>query len=62
MDVDGGAVRVATEPGLVRCPWHRWDFDVASGRCREAPKLRVRRYRVALHADGVEIDLAPLRD
>ena len=22
---------------IVRCPWHKWDFDIASGRCLVDP-------------------------
>ena len=44
---DGAPVRGA-ERALVRCPWHKWDFDIASGRCLVHPTLRVRRYRVTV--------------
>lgn len=44
---DGVPVRGA-ERALVRCPWHKWDFDIASGRCLVHPTLRVRRYRVTV--------------
>lgn len=40
-------------PGLLRCPWHKWDFDIATGRCLVHPRLRVRRYRV--DQDGNEL-------
>lgn len=40
---------------LVRCPWHKWDFDIATGRCMVDPRLRARRYSV--HVDGDEIVL-----
>ena len=44
---DGAPVRVAAR-ALIRCPWHKWDFDIASGRCLVHPTLRVRRYRVTV--------------
>jgi nitrite reductase/ring-hydroxylating ferredoxin subunit len=37
----------------VRCPWHKWDFDIATGRCVVDAKLRVRRY--AAWVDGEEL-------
>ena len=42
----GGAPTRGAEPALIRCPWHKWDFDIATGRCLVHPRLRVRRYRV----------------
>jgi nitrite reductase (NADH) small subunit len=38
---------------LVVCPWHKWDYDVRTGRCPVDPKMRVRRY--AVRADGDEL-------
>jgi nitrite reductase (NADH) small subunit len=29
----------------VRCPWHGYVFDTATGRCLNRPNLAVRRYR-----------------
>ncbi len=57
----GGAARVTREGALVRCPWHKWDFDIATGRCAVDARLRVRRYPVRV--DGgelvVSLDAAP---
>jgi nitrite reductase/ring-hydroxylating ferredoxin subunit len=41
----------------VRCPWHKWDFDVASGRCVVDPQLRVRRYPVTVSGGQVVVSL-----
>ena len=50
---DGTPLRRA-ERALIRCPWHKWDFDIASGRCLVHPTLRIRRYRVTVdHQDAV---------
>jgi nitrite reductase/ring-hydroxylating ferredoxin subunit len=53
---DGVPVRGA-ERALLRCPWHKWDFDIASGRCVVHPTLRVRRYRVTVADDEVIVHL-----
>ena len=53
---DGAPVRGA-ERALIRCPWHKWDFDIASGRCVVHPTLRVRRYRVTVERDDVVVRL-----
>lgn len=38
---------------VVRCPWHKWDFDIATGQCAVDARLRVRRY--AVRVDGEEL-------
>ena len=53
---DGVPVRGA-ERSFVRCPWHKWDFDIASGRSLVHPTLRVRRYRVTVEPEDVIIHL-----
>jgi 3-phenylpropionate/trans-cinnamate dioxygenase ferredoxin subunit len=54
---DAGRVAVAASARLVRCPWHKWDFDVASGRCVVDPQLRVRRYPVTVEDGEVVVTL-----
>jgi len=39
------------------CPWHGFDFDLATGRCRVDPDLAVPVYPTRLQGDGVEVDL-----
>ena len=57
----GDAARVTREAALVRCPWHKWDFDIASGRCTVDARMRVRRYPVRVEGDDlvVSLDAAP---
>ncbi len=39
-------------PGeLVRCAWHGWEFEIATGRCLVDPKVRARTYDVEVE-DG----------
>ncbi len=47
---------------FVRCPWHKWDFEISSGRSPVAPHLRVRRYAVRLEDDAVVVTLAAVKD
>ena len=42
---------------LVRCPWHKWEFDIATGRCPVDARLRVRRYAVRVEGDEVIVTL-----
>jgi len=53
---DGVAVR-GTERALLRCPWHKWDFDITSGRCTVDARMRVRRYPVRVHGDDLVVSL-----
>ena len=54
---DDGPVR-GDERALIRCPWHKWDFDIASGRCVVHPTLRIRRYRVTVGEAEAVVELA----
>jgi nitrite reductase/ring-hydroxylating ferredoxin subunit len=42
---------------LVRCPWHKWDFDVRTGDCPVDAKLKVRRYNVRREGDDLVVSL-----
>ena len=44
---------LGTRNGTLQCPWHKWEFDIASGRALADERLRVRRY--AVRVDGPEI-------
>ena len=41
----------------LRCPWHKWDFDIATGECLAHPRMKVRRYRVVREVDELVISL-----
>lgn len=49
----------AAEPTLLRCPWHKWDYDPATGVCPVAPKFRLKRYHVWEDGDDVVVSLDP---
>jgi 3-phenylpropionate/trans-cinnamate dioxygenase ferredoxin subunit len=47
------------EGEILKCPWHQWEFDIATGWSLYAPRMRVRTYPVTieqgqlvLHLDG----------
>ncbi|CAA9536264.1 MAG: hypothetical protein AVDCRST_MAG79-1397 [uncultured Thermoleophilia bacterium] len=52
-----GRLELGPAGALVRCPWHKWDFDIASGECVVEPRLRVRRYPVRHDGDDVVVSL-----
>ncbi len=55
--VDGGALELGSPRALLRCPWHKWDFEIATGRCAVDSRLRVRRYAVRTEGDEIVVSL-----
>ena len=45
------------EAGAVVCPWHGFDFNLATGRCHVDPDLSVPVYAVRVTDGLVEVDL-----
>lgn len=43
--------------GVVRCPWHDWQFDLATGVSPLNPRSRVAAYPVRVEADRVLVTL-----
>jgi nitrite reductase/ring-hydroxylating ferredoxin subunit len=46
-----GKIRRSREGEILRCPWHRWEFDLASGRLVSDPRRGIRVYEVEIE-DG----------
>ncbi len=42
---------------VVRCPWHKWEFEIATGRCLVDERLRVRRYSVEVEGQEIVVTL-----
>ena len=62
VESDGERV-VRHEPAdRLRCPGTSGTSTCAPARCAEAPRMRVRRYRVWLEDDEIVVSLAPVRD
>ena len=57
-------LRLGRPNSIVRCPWHKWEFEIASGRSLVDERLRVRRYAVRVDGDEVVVRLEhpPPRD
>ena len=43
-------------PHLV-CPWHGWEYDLATGRCHADPRYRLRRFPVEVRDGRVYLTL-----
>jgi len=50
-------LELGTPHSIVRCPWHKWEFEIATGRALADERLRVRRYAVRLDGDDVVVSL-----
>ena len=55
--VRDGELAVGERASVVRCPWHKWEFEIATGRCLVDEKLRVRSYAVHVEGDEVVVSL-----
>ena len=42
---------------IVRCPWHKWEFEIATGRSLVDDRLRVRQYAVRVDGEQVVVTL-----
>lgn len=38
---------------VIRCPWHLWEFEIATGRCLVDPAVRVKTYPVRVERGEV---------
>jgi nitrite reductase (NADH) small subunit len=54
---EDGELTLGAAGSVLRCPWHKWEFDIATGRCLVDEKLRVRRYDIRIEDDELVITL-----
>ena len=54
---DGPLAEGWLEGDAVVCPWHGFDFDLGTGRCRVDEDLSIAVYPVRVTGDSVEVDL-----
>jgi len=51
-----GGIEYDRERQVLLCPWHRYEFDLESGRCPADPqKLRVATYEVRVEGDEIAV-------
>ena len=43
--------------GIIRCAWHGWEFEIATGRALADPGVRARTYPVSVEAGCVVVTL-----
>jgi 3-phenylpropionate/trans-cinnamate dioxygenase ferredoxin subunit len=52
-----GEVVFAEEQPVLSCPWHQYQYDLASGQCLVDRKLRVRRYPATVQGGRVLVEM-----
>lgn len=52
-----GEYTLSEESGILRCPWHGFDYDLETGRCVSDSGLRVKTYPVSVEDGQVVVDL-----
>lgn len=53
-EIDGGTV----ENGIITCPWHGFQYDLATGECLTAPEVQLQSHGVKVVGNRVEVRLA----
>ncbi len=53
----GGFVGYEREGEIIRCPWHAWQFDIATGQCLVDPDARVKTYPIIVDGDDLIVDV-----
>jgi Fe-S cluster biogenesis protein NfuA/nitrite reductase/ring-hydroxylating ferredoxin subunit len=54
MELDGGRI----ESGIITCPYHGFEYDLASGECLTAPEVQLHQHAVKVTGNRVEVRLA----
>ena len=57
IEAEGDGFTLGASSSLLRCPWHKWEFEIATGRSLVDDRLRVRTYAVRLEGDDVVVSL-----
>jgi nitrite reductase (NADH) small subunit len=57
VEASDGALTVGKPGSIVRCPWHKWEYEISTGRCLVDERLRVRTYAVELDGDQIVVSL-----
>ncbi|HET6676610.1 MAG TPA: non-heme iron oxygenase ferredoxin subunit [Nitrospiraceae bacterium] len=43
------------EGGVVTCPWHGWQFNIATGACLNNPAAKVTSYQVQIEGSDIKV-------
>ena len=54
-----GDPEIVQDGQIIRCPWHLWEFEIATGQCLVDPTMRVKTYPVAIEDGEVVVYADP---
>jgi nitrite reductase (NADH) small subunit len=57
IELRDGELELGERASILRCPWHKWEFEIATGQCVVDARLRVRKYAVGLEGDEIVVRL-----
>lgn len=49
--------RFADDQVRIACPWHGWEYDLATGRCTADPRFALRRFEVSVRGGDVYVNV-----
>ena len=49
-------LRFERDGEIIRCPWHLWEFEIATGQCLVDPNVRVKTYPVIINDDEIAVE------
>jgi nitrite reductase/ring-hydroxylating ferredoxin subunit len=52
-----GELTLGPRHSILRCPWHKWEFEIATGQCLVDERLRLKRYAVLIDGDEIVVTL-----
>ena len=52
-----GFVGYEREGEIIRCPWHAWQFDIATGECLVDSNMRVKTYPIIIDGEDIIVDV-----
>jgi nitrite reductase (NADH) small subunit len=57
--VETANLDVVRDGEIIRCPWHMWEFEIATGRCLVDPRVRVKKYPVVIESGQIVVYADP---
>jgi nitrite reductase/ring-hydroxylating ferredoxin subunit len=57
--VEDANLDLVREGEIIRCPWHLWEFELATGRCLVDPRARVKTYPVVVEHGEIVVYADP---